>query len=249
MQERQREVRAQSGRPAKAGAASSGAASSSPARPAPYARAPPPKRQRSRPPVQSVTAKADVIIDGALTKRGLGPTSQATATAAVALLGSIPKASGADVCGQAGAVPYNDGNDGHDYFWLLMIALLLNMLLVIEVLKLVFRREPELRISYAAETRGDAEASADLPAPIPPPVVILPRPPAPDRTRPIPLTLAQEGASASADNAAAHSSAADGGVQSFDRGDGTDLLDDGESSTFFGLYVRASVCWWRLWTV
>ena len=144
MKAREREVRAKSSGPTKAGAASSGAASSSSAKPAPYPRAPPqPKRPRSRPPIQSAIAKVDAIIEKVLTKRGLGPTSQATAAAAAAMLGSIPKASGAEVCGQGNVVPYVNGNDGGDYFWPFMVPMLLNALLVIAVLKFAFRREPE----------------------------------------------------------------------------------------------------------
>ena len=87
MKQREREVREQSNGPAQAGAASSGVASSGSAKPSPYPRAPPPpKRPRSRPPVQSVTSKADAIIEKVLIKQGLGPTSQATAAAAVAML-------------------------------------------------------------------------------------------------------------------------------------------------------------------
>ena len=94
MRQRSREVREQSSGPAHAGAASSGAAASSSAGPrAP----PPPKRQRSRPPVQNITAKGDAMIERIIPKSGLGPISQASAAAAVVMLGSIPKASGYEV--------------------------------------------------------------------------------------------------------------------------------------------------------
>ena len=168
MRQRLREVREQSSGPAQAGTASSGAAASSSAGPrAP----PPPKRQRSRQPVQNITAKADAIIGNVISKRGLGLISQASAAVAVAMLGSIPKAAGFEVCKQDSVVLGTNEDDGDD-FWPFMISMLLNVLLVIAV----SGRSPRCASSILKSTRQDAEASIDSPASIQSPVVV-PSPP------------------------------------------------------------------------
>ena len=122
-------------------------------------------------------------------------------------------------CKQASVVPGNNDNDGDDFFWPLMISMLLNVLLVMAVLRYACRREPEVRIVYSGSTRRDAEASEDAPAPIEAPVLVPSPPTAPN---PAQLNSATAGASASADNTAHLGDADDGSVPPDGIADGTD---------------------------
>ena len=167
--DREREVRAKSCRPAEAGAAAS-----SSARPAPYAKQPPPnppkgivvlQRTRSSPPApHSVTAKAAAIIQGVYpsckaTSTTIRPTSQSVVMAVAKALSSIPKAAGMEFVEQACPAQSISVGGEVSLSWPLVISLLVNMLLVTLVLRLILKRDTEIRIVCSQQHVRDAEAS------------------------------------------------------------------------------------------
>ena len=170
--EKEREMKARSRGPAKAGAVGTGSS-----RPAPYAKPPPPPakasqpstRQRSRPPAShTVQAKSEAAIRQVdptfqAPKTRPGVISQASAMAAAAVLAHIPKAKGVEILEQSCvAQTFSVGGDTNLY-WPLIISLMINLLLVIIILRLVLKREKEVKIVYSNTSAQDAEASNEQP--------------------------------------------------------------------------------------